>query len=117
MKFIFPKNYNFKPKLLGFIDYQTAIVNGVIVIILYKIANVLFMTLKFKIYFFISLYFPIFLFSIIGFQRENIIVVITYLFKFFKNRNVYLYRKNHSIKTENTTKTKYNIELLKKIFY
>ena len=27
MKFIFPQNYNFKTKLLGFIDYTTLILN------------------------------------------------------------------------------------------
>ena len=27
MKFIFPQNYNFKAKLLGFIDYTTLILN------------------------------------------------------------------------------------------
>ena len=27
MKFIFPKNYNFKNKLFGFIDYSTIFIN------------------------------------------------------------------------------------------
>ena len=27
MKFIFPKNYNFKNKIFGIIDYSTALVN------------------------------------------------------------------------------------------
>ena len=27
MKFIFPQNYNFKPKLFGFIEYSTIFLN------------------------------------------------------------------------------------------
>ena len=37
MKFIFPQNYNFNSKFLGFIDYSTVILNiiwGIIVFIL-----------------------------------------------------------------------------------
>ena len=32
MKFIFPKNYNFKPKFLGLIEYSTAIMDVIIAI-------------------------------------------------------------------------------------
>ena len=34
MKFIFPQNYNFKPKLLGFIEYPVAIINVLLWLIL-----------------------------------------------------------------------------------
>lgn len=93
MHFIFPKNYNFKPKLLGFIEYSTAIFDTVIGIILYILVNLIFKNINIKIYVFISLFFPILLISILGINKESFISVFAYVFKFFKNQNVYLYRK------------------------
>lgn len=95
MHFIFPKNYNFKSKLLGFIDYSTAILDTIIGIIIYFIVNFLFKSIDIKIYIFISLFFPILLLSIIGINKENIISIFRYMFKFFKNQNIYLYNKNN----------------------
>ena len=37
MKFIVPQNYNFKSKILGFIDYTTAFVNIIWFIIVFFI--------------------------------------------------------------------------------
>lgn len=95
MKFIFPKNYSFRYKLLGFIDYSTAILDAIIGAILYFILNIFIRNLLTKIYIFIILFLPILLFSIFGLARENLLSVIYYMFKFFKNQNVYLYNKNH----------------------
>ena len=92
MKFIFPQNYKFNNKLLGIIDYTTAITNIIWYILVYFIINLIFNSIKIKIFVFILLCFPFFLISIIGFNRENIISVITYVFKFFKNRKIYLYK-------------------------
>lgn len=93
MNFIFPKNYNFKPKLFGIIDYSTAILNLIVGIIIFFITNIFFTNINIKIYFFISLYFPIFLFSVIGIEHESFLNVFYYMFKFFKNQNIYLYKK------------------------
>ena len=98
MRFIFPKNYNFKQKLFGIIDYSTAILDIAIGIILFSITNILFKNITIKIYFFISLYFPLLLFSILGIQKESFINVLFYIIKFFKNQNIYLYRKHKSYK-------------------
>ncbi len=97
MKFVFPKNYNFRTKLLGFIDYQTAVINGIWGLILYGLSNIFFNNIESKLYFCISLYFPLFLFSIFGFQHESIITVIKYMYKFMKDRGIYLYRKEKKI--------------------
>ena len=94
MHFIFPKNYNFKPKLFGIIDYSTAIIDIFLGIILFSITNFLFNNITIKIYFFISLYFPILLFSFLGIQKESFLNVLLYMVKFFKNQNIYLYIKN-----------------------
>ena len=40
MKFIFPKNYKYKSKILGFIYYVTAIVDLIIGIILFSILRI-----------------------------------------------------------------------------
>lgn len=93
MKFIFPKNYNFKSKLFGFIDYTTAIIDLVLGILIFFLTNLLFTNINIKIYFFVGLFFPILLFSILGVQKESFFNVLFYIIKFFKNQNVYLYKK------------------------
>lgn len=95
MKFIFPKNYNFKPKLLGFIEYSTAILYTIIGIILYFLVNFIFTNLNIKIYVFVSLFFPILLISILGINKESFICIFIYISKFIKNQNVFLYSKNN----------------------
>ena len=62
MKFIFPKNYDFRTKLLGFIDYSTAIIDVIVLFILYFISTLLFSSLMYRITFLISLFLPILLF-------------------------------------------------------
>lgn len=94
MHFIFPKNYNFKPKLFGFIEYSTAIFDAIISILLYCLVNLLFKNIELKIYFFVATFLPILLISILGINKESFISVFKYMFKFIKNQNVYLYYKN-----------------------
>lgn len=93
MKFIFPQNYNFNSKLFGFIDYSTAILNIVWFSFVFCFINLLFSNLNLKIFLFIVLCFPILLFSIIGFNHENIIYVFLYVSKYIRNPKVYLYKK------------------------
>lgn len=94
MKFIFPKNYSFKYKLLGFIDYTTAILDCIIGFILYCILSLFIHSLTTRIYIFIIIFFSLVLFSIFGLGRENFISVIFYMFKFIKAPKIYLYKKN-----------------------
>lgn len=93
MKFIFPQNYNFNSKLFGFIDYSTAIVNVIWIAFVFCIVNLIFSNLNIKIFLFIILTFPVILFSIIGFNHENILYVIFYISKYIKSPKVYLYKK------------------------
>lgn len=94
MKFIFPKNYSFKYKLLGFIDYSTAIFDTLIGFALYFFLGIFIKTITTRLYIFIILFFPLLLFSIFGLAKENLISVILYMYKFFKNQAVYVYNKN-----------------------
>lgn len=94
MKFIFPKNYDFKPKLFGFIDYSTAIIDGIIALLLYGISYILFASIFYRVVFMISLFLPIILFSIFGFQKENIFEVLSYMIYFILHNYVYLFFKS-----------------------
>ncbi len=93
MNFIFPQNYNFKNKILGIIDYSTAILNVSWFSILLIIVNILFNDINIKIFLIIIFYFPILIFSIIGFNGENIIYVFIYMFKFINKQKLYFYNK------------------------
>ncbi len=93
MKFIFPQNYNFKNKLFGFIDYSTAILNVVWFSFIFCLVNIFFQDINIKIFLFIILCFPVLIFSIIGFNHENILYVFLYISKYIKNPKIYLYKK------------------------
>lgn len=93
MHFMIPKNYKFKPKLFGLIDYQTAILDSIVAGILYVFINLFFSSITTKLYLFIALFIPFLLFSIIGVHNENILSVLIYVFKYYKNQKLYLFKK------------------------
>lgn len=93
MKFIFPQNYNFNYQLLGFIDYSTLILNILWGIFSYFITYLFSKNITIKIFVFIILFFPIFLFSVIGFNHEKIIYILKYLYHFIKSPKLYLFKK------------------------
>lgn len=92
MKFIFPQNYDFNHKLLGIFDTSTLIVNFIWGLFVFCFLNLFFHDLNIKIFVFIILVFPFLLFSIIGFNHENILYVIYYIIKFIKRPKIYLYK-------------------------
>lgn len=91
MNFIFPSNYSFKNKLFGIIDYPTAIFNVIYFLIIFGINYLLFSSINIRIIFIIVFYFPIFLFSIVGFNHENILYSLFYILKFLIKPKIYLY--------------------------
>ena len=93
MKFIFPQNYNFESKLLGIMDYSTAILNAVWGVVSFGIVNIFPFGISIKIFLFIVLFFPVLLFSIVGFNGENIINVFNYIIKYITSPKVLLYKK------------------------
>lgn len=93
MKFIFPQNYRFKNKLFGIIDYSCLILNIIWGFIIFTFVNFIFHDINLKIFIFILFCFPILLFSIIGFNHENIIYIFIYLIKYFKSNKYYFYSK------------------------
>ena len=50
MKFIFPKNYNFKNKLFGIIDYSSLFLNFIWIFFIFFIINFFLINLKFLLY-------------------------------------------------------------------
>ena len=93
MKFIFPQNYAFKNKLFGFIDYSTLILNIVWDAFVFCLLDILIPNNTIKLSLLIVFCFPLFLFSIIGFNHENFLNVLVYLFKFIKRPKIYFYSK------------------------
>ena len=94
MKFIFPQNYNFKSKLLGVIDYSTIFLNLFWDLFIFLFVNI-FNNLNIKIFLFVFLCFPLLLFSISGFNGENIVYVLTYVFKFILKSKLIFFEKNN----------------------
>ena len=93
MCFIFPQNYSFKNKLFGFIDYTTVIFNLFLYLIIFLLVRCLPFTFIFKLSIFITFTFPFCLFSVFGFNNENIVYFLFYMIKFVKNRKVYFFSK------------------------
>ena len=93
MKFIFPKNYDFKNKLFGIIDYSTVFINLIWFGFVFILINLFFHNLNIKIFLFILLCFPFLLISISGFNGENFVYVFQYIFTFFIKQKLFLYLK------------------------
>lgn len=93
MKFIFPQNYKFNTKLLGIMDYQTAIINLIWGGIVFLIVNTIFKSLSLKICLFIIAMFPMLIFSIVGINGDNLISVVIYMSKFIIKPKLLLYSR------------------------
>lgn len=90
--YIFPKNYNFKNKIGGVIDYPTAIFNLLFIFLLYKFISLFKLTLTSKLIFISIFYTPIFLVSIFNHNDDNIICIAYYVIKFLVRPKLYLYK-------------------------
>ena len=93
MKFIFPRNYDFKSKLLGVFDYFTLIVNIIFDLFIFCLCNLIFTNINIKIFICISLCFPLLILSFVGLNNENVFLVLIYIFKYFIKPKLYLYNK------------------------
>lgn len=93
MTFIFPKNYSLKSKFLGLFDYPTAIFNLLFFLLIFILCNLFFNSINIKIFIIISFYFPVFLFSIVGFNHENVLYIFICIIKYIFKRKFYLYNK------------------------
>ena len=96
MNFIIPKNYKFKNKILGIIDYSTGLINIIWNIIIYFILKNINTSFSIKAFIFSTLSFPILLCTIIGFNNESPVYTIKYIVKFLVRPKLYLFRKAYS---------------------
>ena len=95
MKFIIPQNFKFKNRILGIIDYSTAILNLLWDTILYFNLKNINIILSTKIFIFSAFSFPVLLLTIIGFNNESPLYTIKYLFYYIKRPKIYLFQKNN----------------------
>lgn len=92
MKFIIPQNYHFSSKLFGIFDYSTVLFNIFWSLFIFCILSLFPIPFYFKSFILIILCFPILLFSVIGFNHENMLYVLFYILKFLSKQKVYLYK-------------------------
>lgn len=95
MKFIIPKNYKFKNKIFGIIDYPTAIINIVWDVFIYFLLRNIHTNISIRIFIFTLLSFPILLITIVGFNNESPIYTLKYVVRFLIRQKVYLFKKNY----------------------
>ena len=96
MHFIIPKNYKYKNKIFGIIDYPTALINIIWNVIIYFILKNINTPISLKAFIFSTLSFPILLSTMLGFNNESPIYTIKYMISFFIRPKVYLFKKVYS---------------------
>lgn len=92
LKFIIPRNYKFKNKIFGIIDYPTAVFNIIWNVIIYFILKNICINITWRIFIFSTLSFPILLLTMIGFNNESPIYTFRYIVKFLRFQKVYLFK-------------------------
>lgn len=98
MTFIIPQNYKYKNRILGIIDYPTAILNIIWNLILYFIVKNIPVIVTTKIFIFSALSFPVLLLTIFGFNNESPLFTIKYIIRYLIRPKVYLFDKNNAPK-------------------
>lgn len=93
MKYIIPKNYDIKPKILGTFNFYSLLITLIAVIITYVIISLFDITFINKISICIIINLPIFLLLNFGIESENILFIILYLMIYMFSKKVYLYDK------------------------
>lgn len=96
MNFIIPKNYKYKNKILGIIDYSTGLINIIWNVVIYFILRNINTSFSVKAFIFSTLSFPVLLCTIIGFNNESPIYTIKYIVRFLVKPKVYLFKKVYS---------------------
>ena len=91
MKFIYPQNYNFTPKILGILEYSAAILDLIWGSFIYLIISIFVKNLNIKIFAIIILVFPVLIFSIVGVQGESLIYFLKYMIKYAYKQKIYFY--------------------------
>lgn len=91
MHFVVPQNYNLGNKLFGFLDYSTCLFLVFFSIIIFAFLSLFPIEFIYKLAIFLILFFPLFILSVTGFYRENLVDVLFYMFKYLFSQKIYLY--------------------------
>lgn len=91
MKFIFPKNYRYRAKILGFIDYITAIVDSLIGILLFFLIRIFTKKITTRnIYFYYFIYSNIIIFNFLFRWRKHYLLYYKHYKIYEKKRSLLL---------------------------
>lgn len=93
IKFIFPQNYNFKPKLFGILDYPTAIFCIIWCTLIFFVSNLIFDSIQIIISCCCITILPVIIFCFVGFNGENIGAVLKYMLVYLITPKVYVFNK------------------------
>lgn len=93
LKFVFPQNYSLNTKLLGILDYSSAIVDVVWSALIFLLLKLFLKRLMYKILAFIILVFPVVIFSIVGVEGENLVYFLIFIIKYVFKQKLYMYDK------------------------
>ena len=93
MTFRYPRNFNFRPKLFGFIDYYSLIFFIIWFIFIFSLLHLFYFSLKIRLLIYIVTCIPIFFISIAGFNHENSLFALLYIIKYLTSTKLYLYSK------------------------
>lgn len=96
MKFVIPQNYKFKNKILGIVDYPTAVFNILWNLAIYSFLKNMSLSISIRIFIFSTLSFPVLLLTIIGFNNESPIYAVRYIFRYLIRPKVYLFKRDFS---------------------
>lgn len=93
-EFIFPMNYKKKEKFLGFIDYKTLTVIGIISVVCWLLLKKFELKLTVKIGVFITIVGFFSILILIGVNGENMLDFLYFMGKYLIHEKVYVYRKD-----------------------
>lgn len=92
MIYSFPKNYEYKEKLFGIINYSTVTIHIMWILIIYIILKNINIDLIYKINILTLFEFPLILYTLIK-KEEDLIYKFMYLLNFILKKKLYLYIK------------------------
>lgn len=93
LEFYIPKNYDMKPKIFGIFESKSFFLTFVLGILIFKISDIINLSLEFKIQIILITIIPLLLISANSKYEENPIYIFKYILKYFFSKKVYLYKR------------------------
>lgn len=93
VKYIIPKNYDFKPKLFGIIEYKLGVFVSALILILILIFKNINIAAIMKLQIIITIVAPIIMLGTIGVRGEKFFDIFKLLLSYYLKPKVYFYTK------------------------